>query len=293
MTSPIPDDYNPIAQSARTVNDWHTRNLSKSYFISANFILFPAITIVLIIASMIYYNDLAIDNRMEKIRRCLKNDYKKEYLKWDLQNEMYLSVTFVIYVLALSASAFIFSTETEKHLDVEIKKIVSLDPKEQNVTQLRMITALPLITLGIDLLIAIGMAVIVSLATIQCVSNKVKSTKIILVSLTFIFVVVSVVSSGCITYGIIKKSTWAIPGYAFFGFCTFGQLVIICKCVQCYEHNESSDLYVSVWRSCAYSFMFPLCCIANHLNYIIIAFIHDLYHATSVAIAYGVVILAL
>ena len=131
---------------------------------------------------MIYYNDLAIDNRMEKIKRCLKNDYMKENLKWDLQNEMYLSVTFVIYVLALSVSAFIFSTETEKHLDVEIKKNVSSNPKEQNMTSLRMITALPLLILSIDLLIAIDMAVIVSLATIQCVYNeKVKSTKKILV----------------------------------------------------------------------------------------------------------------
>jgi len=45
------------------------------------------------------------------------------------------------------------------------------------------------------------------------------------------------------------------------------------------------------WRFCAYSIIFPLCCIANHFNYIIIAFIHDVYHATSVAIVYGAVFL--
>jgi hypothetical protein len=47
------------------------------------------------------------------------------------------------------------------------------------------------------------------------------------------------------------------------------------------------------WQFCAYSMFFPLCCLFNHFNYIIIAFIHDLYHATSVAIAYGVIILFL
>ena len=47
------------------------------------------------------------------------------------------------------------------------------------------------------------------------------------------------------------------------------------------------------WRYCAYSVVFPFCLIANHSNYIIIAFIHDVYHAIGVAIIYGVVISAL
>ena len=44
---------------------------------------------------------------------------------------------------------------------------------------------------------------------------------------------------------------------------------------------------------CTNSVVFPFCLIVNHLNYIIIAFIHDVYHATDVAIIYGVVISAL
>ena len=47
------------------------------------------------------------------------------------------------------------------------------------------------------------------------------------------------------------------------------------------------------WHFCAYSVFFPLCCLFNHLNYIIIAFIHDLYHATGVAIVYGIVTVSL
>ena len=45
-----------------------------------------------------------------------------------------------------------------------------------------------------------------------------------------------------------------------------------------------------VWRYCAYSIFFPFCLIVNHLNYIVIAFIHDVYHGNGVAISNGVVI---
>ncbi len=41
------------------------------------------------------------------------------------------------------------------------------------------------------------------------------------------------------------------------------------------------------WKFCAYSSFFPLACLINHLNYIIIAFTFNLYHATSIALIYG------
>lgn len=55
--------------------------------------------------------------------------------------------------------------------------------------------------------------------------------------------------------------------------------------------EESELLYW--WQFCAYSVFFPLCCLFNHLNYIIIAFMHDLYHATSIAIIYGIIVIFL
>ena len=69
----------------------------------------------------------------------------------------------------------------------------------------------------------------------------------------------------------------------------------LCKSPNDFQYNP---LGVEVpWKYlltfCMYSTLFPLCCLANHLNYIIIAFIHDLYHATSVAIVYGVIIIFL
>jgi hypothetical protein len=54
--------------------------------------------------------------------------------------------------------------------------------------------------------------------------------------------------------------------------------------------EPQSPVWMWWWQFCAYSIFFPLCCLFNHFNYIIIAFIHDLYHATSVAIAYAVII---
>ena len=54
--------------------------------------------------------------------------------------------------------------------------------------------------------------------------------------------------------------------------------------------DEIGLLSLCAWRYCAYSVLFPFCLIVNHLNYIVIAFIHNVYHATGVAIIYGIVI---
>ena len=59
------------------------------------------------------------------------------------------------------------------------------------------------------------------------------------------------------------------------------------------KEEAKSPSLVYWWQYCAYSIFFPLCCLFNHLNYIIIAFIHDLNHATSVAIVYGIVTVSL
>ena len=80
-----------------------------------------------------------------------------------------------------------------------------------------------------------------------------------------------------------------------FGIFIIYSLYLLCKSPDDFQYNP---LEVEVpWKClltfCMYSMLFPLCCLANHLNYIIIAFIHNLYHATSVAIVYGVIIIFL
>ena len=56
------------------------------------------------------------------------------------------------------------------------------------------------------------------------------------------------------------------------------------------EDDEAKKEALLWWRFCAYSSFFSLACILNHLNFIIIAFIHNLYHATSITIVYGIII---
>ncbi len=48
---------------------------------------------------------------------------------------------------------------------------------------------------------------------------------------------------------------------------------------------------ITFWKFCAYSMIFPFCILANHFHYIVIAFIHDVYHATGVAFVYGILII--
>jgi len=209
---------------------------------------------------------------------------------------LYLSIIFVLYVLTLSISAVQFSSETEKHLNPEIKKIVSLDPKEQELSQLRMISALPLITLSIDLVIVNAMAVLGSYAGLQCVSKeRYKTTKQcrdsnvgIFIVFPMVLVVVFFVALGLVIIGIASQlSILTHLGIASMIISAVGHIIIVlfCAAYVYMRPRRKKLLYLSVWRSCAYSFMFPLCCLANHLNYIILAFVHDLYHATSVAIA--------
>ena len=59
-----------------------------------------------------------------------------------------------------------------------------------------------------------------------------------------------------------------------------------------YDNLDKPDSvdYTYWWEFCAYSIIFPLCCFLNHVNYIIIAFVHDLYHATSAVVTYGILL---
>jgi len=233
ITSPIPDSYNPIAQSATTIKNWHKNYPGRSYVISLNFVIFPIITIILIVFTTIYYNDLSIGNRMENIEWILKQkDQKMEYKKWDLQNELSMSVIFVYYVLALSFSAVQFFSETEKHLDDEIKKIISIIPDEQKVVQLGMISALPLITLTIDLVIVNAMAVFGLYAGLQCLKamylHERKEKRCIFcffIIYTVVLISMCITGLGLIVAGIsTKKTPLTVAGLVLLALSVFGHL---------------------------------------------------------------------
>jgi len=82
---------------------------------------------VFVVFAVVYFNDLALNNRMKKIK--MKLGYKNKrsaYVKWELQNQLVLSVTFTFYVLALSSASVQFFTETNE----ELQLLFSLDPKK-------------------------------------------------------------------------------------------------------------------------------------------------------------------
>ena len=166
---------------------------------------------------MIYFNHLAYNSRIYKHKEIFEgsDQNKKMAVQWHLQNEVIISLVFVVFAFCLSAAAVGFTNETEHHV-AEVQKYFSYT---NNNTYLAYMTSISIITFLYDFFILLGLVI---------------------------------------------------------------NLVIVL--ILAYKSKNAS------WTCCAYTIIFPLSCVANHFNYIIIAFIHDLYHATSIAIAYGIMI---
>ena len=127
---------------------------------------------------MFYFNDFIPNNRSEKIRKILaENTIKADFLKWDLQNEFILSLLITMYILALSAAAVQFSTDTKTHLNSDVTEVFSLDPNKVDIFQQRLTASLPIMTFTIDLIIfaimiSSGGIIATSYAFDNCYSNK-------------------------------------------------------------------------------------------------------------------------
>ncbi len=83
--------------------------------------------------------------------------------------------------------------------------------------------------------------------------------------------------------------TMVLDGFVFAAFISAPIVIIILKKTCCKSKIDE------IWfcQFCAYSIIFPFCNLANHFHYIIIAFIHDVYHAIGVALVYGILIVVL
>ena len=243
---------------------------------------------------------------MQRIKNILKRKTKKaNFLKWDLQNEFILSLLFTMYALSLSAAAVKFSTQTSQHLNHEVTLLVSLNSSVVGLLQQRLISSLPIITFSMDLFIlAVMICTSAAIATnyvyrgyvYRCIFKEFNWV----ICLSFIIWIVSALLLFAGIFLIIiwytiksyKEVLIAVGAIALI----FAPIIplVVClvykkKCCGNYENSDNENL--DTWKFCAYSIVFPLSCVANHLNYIIIAFIHDLPHATSVAIVYGIVLL--
>lgn len=176
-------------------------------------------------AAVFYYNAYSRNCRMNQFIKKLKSS-KATQTKYDLQNELILSILIITYAFAISSTGLHY-TISHKALNDEYFKFFSLN----ETSNILYIVSLGILTFLLDS------------------------------SVTLLFVVTLVVLL-CF-YCIEKKSENPI---------------------------KATDSVNWLWRFCAYSMIFPLFVVANHLNFIIIAFIHDVYHATGVALIYGIII---
>ena len=208
-----------------------------------------------------------------------------------------------MYALSLSAAAVRFSTETEQHLNHEATLLVSLNSSVVGPLQQRLISSLPIITFSTDLFIlAVMICTSAAIATnyvYRCIFKEFNW----MIRLSFI---IWIFCALFLFTGIFLIIIWyTIKSYKqvliavgvitlIFALIIALRIAVVClvyKIKSCGDNENSDNDNLDTWKFCAYSIVFPLSCVANHLNYIIIAFIHDLPHATSVAIVYGVVLL--
>ena len=166
---------------------------------------------------------------MYEIKRILSSNdcYGKRKVMYDLQNEVVVSLMFIIHVIILSSFGVAYTLHIDQHLNKHVKNYFRIYNISQN---LEYSSSLAITTLLLDLFVVLILQIIVVVLVI------IKSRK---------------------------------------------------------EWDDIGRLCLCTWRYCSYSVIFPFCLIVSHINYIIIAFIHDIYHATVVAIIYGVIISAL
>ena len=296
FTSPISDSYDSVSGSVISLKEWHDDNSRNSKFIFSNFICFPAVTIVLVISAVIYFNSYAPNHRMEKIKEIIEeNDTNKiDYLDWNLQNIFFMSSIFTLYTLALSCAGF--QSEIDKHVIKETSKLNTTS------VQSRLIASLPIVTFSIDLVICIimiGGCICVCIRHTQVSNNQCKNwcqaiQVSILYCLTLALAVLLIVIPSVTPLN--EETSVAIKSPNTSALSILGILMLMVMLILItFKTAASEDRYLcSLHRYYySYSIIFPLCCIANHLNYIIIAFVLNPYSATNVAVVYGVVILSI
>ncbi len=244
--------------------------------------LFPFFSWALLLLIISYINHIGPNPRIKKIENILKRgtDKKKTELKYQLQNECVMSIGFVFYTFILSILAVDYARNTEKHLHKEVSNYFHFDTEN---LILRLIYSLSFIPLVQDGVIMVSM-----------ILSLILSPWMVLGIVGFIILSSTII----MPISILRISA----NYELFLLLLIA-LVVVCLVVVCLlekKRRKKRKKKIAVkstceysgtrwWTFCAYSLFFPLACVLNHLNYIIIAFTFNLYHATSIALIYGVV----
>ena len=121
---PFDDEYSSKAETAITLESWHTNHTSYSGFILFDFIAFPIFSWLILLLGFIYINTCAPEPRSKKIKSILESNYKAETwaCKLQLQNEFTMSLTFVLFSTSLASAAVTFEYKTESYVHEEVNK---------------------------------------------------------------------------------------------------------------------------------------------------------------------------
>ena len=145
---------------------WHTNYTRESYYISTTFCAFPLVGIIFICFAVYYYNESQENYRMYKINKLLDSVdcYGKRMVKYELQNELIVSMVFSFYILILSICGVVY-TQNDIYLNDYVKDDFSI----YNLgTTLEYSECLAIITLSLDL----GIVVVVQTVIVVVVIIK-------------------------------------------------------------------------------------------------------------------------
>ncbi len=244
--------------------------------------LFPFFSWALLLLVISYINDIGPNPRIKKIESILERgtDRKKTELKYQLQNECVMSIGSVYYTFILSILAVDYARNTEKHLHKEVSNYFHFDKDNLILRLIYSLSFVPLIQDGV-IMISMILSLLLSPWTVIGIVG------FIIVSLAIIMPI-----------SILRLHA----NYELFLLLLIALLVVCLLVYCCYKYKDLSKAKIKDcckstcensgtrwWKFCAYSLFFPLACVLNHLNYIIIAFTFNLYHATSIALIYSVV----
>ena len=241
-----------------TWKEWHEDNRSNNIFTVFYFVAFPMVSWIFICFAVLYYNDAAPNSRTKKVAAvysdpetttALMNEYKFHF-----QNEFILSSVAVLiaFIMSIGAACAVLQTGMRENRKVaELYHACSL------------CYVLPFILLCLDgiVFVAFSACIVVSLCRYcWCKRHRLKNAD------EFILIEDDHIALENI---LPSDNSTGMPGSTLY-----------------LSHQPPCDL--SWWKFFSYSMIFPLCCLANHLHYITIAFVADLRHATATAIIYGV-----
>ena len=158
VATPIDNAYEAKAEKVDTLTKYHQDHSSYSGYIFFNFLCFPVISWIILVYIFYYINSSSPEPRIAEIRATLKgnNANKISECKFRLQDDLILSLTFVVYSVCLSSVAVSFSV-TKVH--EETKKYFSYGSDVP--VNLKLIYALAHILVGQDAIILISMVSII------------------------------------------------------------------------------------------------------------------------------------